>query len=131
MAHGAGGALATVRTASVDGALPALAALAGAATPTASTRLAATTAGHAVDLIVHLERTDDGARRVREVALPVLQGRHYGLSTLVSFEPGRRRGHGRFRHYPVSARLARRLRAGGESIPPVFRADHFGTPTRA
>lgn len=59
MARGPGGALAVVRATSPDGALPALAALSGAAT----TRSAETTAGHAVDLIVHLEHAANGTRQ--------------------------------------------------------------------
>lgn len=125
MARGPGGALAAVRATSPDGALPALAALAGAASPTASTRLAETTAGHAVDLIVHLAHAGDGTRRVGEVALPVLRGRCCGLATLACYEAEPDRG--RFRHYPLSARLAHRLRACGEPIPAAFCSDRFGS----
>lgn len=120
MAHGPGGALATVRTASADDALHALATLAGRAGPTTSTTLAETTAGHAVDLIVHLERSDDGERHVGEVALPVLQGRRFGLATLALFSHDDATPSGRFHHYPLSTRLE----ASGEPIPSAFR-----TPT--
>jgi Flp pilus assembly CpaF family ATPase len=119
MVHGAG-ALTTVHTDSADEALPTLVANAGAATPAASSTPVAATAGCAVDLIVHLERTGAGAPRVGELATPVLLCRQYGLTTLASFEPC-----GRFRHYPLPARLARRLRDSGQPIPAAFREDSF------
>jgi pilus assembly protein CpaF len=119
------GALATVRTTSADEALDTLIANAGAATPATSTTPVAATAGSAVDLIVHLERTDAGTSRVGELATPVMQCRQCGLATVASFEAEPTPSCGRFRHYPLSARLAQRLRDSGQPIPAVFHADRF------
>jgi hypothetical protein len=71
-------------------------------------------------VIVHLER-HEGPPRVVEVALP-MAGRDgpFALSTLACFECDR------FRHFPVSARIAARLRAKGEPIPASFCEERFG-----
>lgn len=118
MARGAG-ALVTVNTASADEALSTL--TADDATPAAPATPVAATAGNAVDLIVHLERTGAGGDRVGEVATPVLLCRQCGLATVASFEAEPAHSCGRFRHYPLSARLARRLNDSGQPIPAAFR----------
>jgi Flp pilus assembly CpaF family ATPase len=119
MARGTG-ALATVRTTSADEALSTLTANTGAATQAAPLTPEAATAGNAVDLIVHLER-----HRVGELATPVLLCRQCGLATVASFETEPAHSCGRFRHYPLSARLARRLNNSGQPIPAAFREDRF------
>lgn len=113
------GALATVHTSSADEALSTL--TADTATPSAPLTPAAATAGNAVDLIVHLEGTGTGTHRVGELATPVLLCRQCGLATLASFEAESACSRGRFRHYPLSARLARRLNTRGQPIPAAFR----------
>lgn len=119
MACGTHVALTTVRTIRADETLPTLASLAGQGAPAPCSRSVADTAGHGVDLIVHLARST-GPPRVDEVALPVVSpAGPAGLATLACLE---RDG---YRHFPLSARIAARLRANGEPIPAPFRAERF------
>jgi Flp pilus assembly CpaF family ATPase len=115
--------LTTIRAASADETLPRIASLARQDTPALCSGSVVAAAGHGVDMIVHLGRRD-GPPRVIEVALPMINpSGAIKLSTLASREfdtPG-----GRWRHYPVSARIGARLRARGQRIPPAFREDRF------
>jgi Flp pilus assembly CpaF family ATPase len=122
-------ALTTVRTASPDETLPTLASMARKGAPSPCSNSVTVRACQCVDVIVHLGRRA-GSPRVVEVAQPMTSfGGPVGLSTLACLEfdkPG-----GRFRHFPVSARIAARLRAQGEPIPPSFREDRFRRAGRA
>lgn len=122
-------ALTTVRTASADETLPTLASMAGSGAPAPCSRSVAATADRCVDVIVHLGDRD-GPPRVVEVAQPMMSpGGPVGLATLACLEYDR--AGGRFRHFPVSVRIAARLRAHGEPIPRVFREDRFRRAARA
>jgi len=118
MAHDPHVALTTVRTTSPDQTLPTLASLAGQAAPAPCSRSLSARAGQCVDVIVHLGHRQ-GPPRVVEVVQRMISPRGpIGLATLACLEfdrPG-----GRFRHYPVSARIAARLRAQGEPVPAAF-----------
>jgi pilus assembly protein CpaF len=79
----------------------------------------------AVDVMVHLVRSVDGARRVAEVAAIASRRREgFRLVTLADFEAdplsADRRTAGKFRHFPVPDGLADRLIMRGESVPAAF-----------
>jgi len=123
MAHDPHVALTTVRSASPDEALPRLASLARQAAPTPCSRSVADSARRCVDVIVHLEQRD-GSPRVVEVAQPITSPRGaVGLATLACRDPDSPGG--RLRHFPVTARIAARLRAQGQPIPAAFCEDRF------
>lgn len=118
MARGPHVAMTTVRSASPDEALPTLATMAGEAAPGPCSKSVAYTARHCVDVIVHLEQRD-GSPWVVEVAQPIASPRGaVGLATLACRDPDSPGG--RLRHFPVSVRIAARLRAQGQRIPAAF-----------
>lgn len=129
MARGPSTALTTVQASSADDALPQLAGLARQGAPAPGSGWVTETAEHGVDVLVHLDHREL-TPHVAEVAAPMHNpGGSVGLCTVACREfdqPG-----GRLRHYPVSARIAARLRAQGEPIPAAFREDRFRRVTPA
>ena len=79
----------------------------------------------AVDIIVQLDRGADGLRRVVEVASIASRRREpFRLETVAAFEPdplgADRVVTGRFLHFPLPQRVARRMMIAGEQPPPEF-----------
>ncbi|HEV8167676.1 MAG TPA: CpaF family protein [Actinomycetota bacterium] len=77
----------------------------------------------AIDVIVHLARTADGARRMVEICTLASRRREtFRLATVVNFEQEPlgpdRVVRGRFRYYPLPRPLAERLVLAGEQVPP-------------
>jgi pilus assembly protein CpaF len=77
----------------------------------------------AIDVIIHLARTADGARRMVEICTLASRRREtFRLATIVNFEQEPlgpdRVVRGRFRYYPVPRPLAERLVIAGEQVPP-------------
>jgi pilus assembly protein CpaF len=77
----------------------------------------------AIDVIIHLARMADGARRMVEICTLASRRREtFRLATIVDFgqEPlgPDRVVRGRFRYYPVPRHLAERLVIAGEQVPP-------------
>jgi pilus assembly protein CpaF len=91
----------------------------------------------AIDIIVQLERGIDGLRRIVEIASIASRRREiFRLETLVAFEPdplgAERKVTGRFTHFPLPDRVARRLAIAGEQPPLEFTvaADAARAPER-
>jgi pilus assembly protein CpaF len=91
----------------------------------------------AIDIIVQLERGIDGLRRIVEIASIASRRREvFRLETLVAFEPdplgAERKVTGRFTHFPLPDRVARRLAIAGEEPPLEFTvaADAARAPER-
>jgi pilus assembly protein CpaF len=79
----------------------------------------------AIDLVIQLSRSADGSRRLVQLsALASRRRQEYDLVPLSSFvaDPvsSDRVVRGHFVHAPLSAELAERLVAAGESVPPAF-----------
>ncbi len=79
----------------------------------------------AVDIIVQLDRGADGLRRIVEVASIASRRREpFRLETVAAFEPdplgADRVVTGRFLHFPLPARVARRMMVAGEQPPAEF-----------
>jgi pilus assembly protein CpaF len=79
----------------------------------------------AVEVIVQIWRGPDGSRRITEVATVASRRReNFRLATICAFEadplrPGRRVT-GRYRYFPLTDDLARRLVLAGQRVPPAF-----------
>jgi pilus assembly protein CpaF len=91
----------------------------------------------AIDIIVQLERGIDGLRRIVEIASIASRRREiFRLETLVAFEPdplgAERKVTGRFTHFPLPDRVARRMAIAGEQPPLEFTvaADAARAPER-
>jgi pilus assembly protein CpaF len=79
----------------------------------------------AIDVIVQLERSIDGSRRIVEVAAVASRRREtFRLATIADFDfdpiGADRTVTGRYRHYPLPAALLRRLVLAGEQVAPEF-----------
>jgi pilus assembly protein CpaF len=79
----------------------------------------------AIDVIVQLERSADGRRRIREVAAVASERREtFQLATLMRFEHDPigpdRVVHGRFVHFPLPAPVARRLMLTAQEVPAEY-----------
>ncbi len=87
---------------------------------------------NAVDVVVQLSRTADGARRVTEVAVVASRRREdFALATISSFDPlplqADRVVRGTFTTHPLPVELSERLLMAGEPLPSTFRtAAHPG-----
>ncbi len=91
----------------------------------------------AIDIIVQLDRGIDGLRRIVEIASIASRRREvFRLETVASFEPDPlgpdRKVTGTFRHFPLPARVARRMAVAGEPAPIEFTvaADAAQAPER-
>ena len=91
----------------------------------------------AIDVIVQLDRSADGHRRIAEIAAVASRHReNFRLATVVHFEQDpigpERTVTGRFSHFPLPDDLARRISLAGEQPPPEFTiaADAEFTPER-
>ncbi|MFF5260656.1 CpaF family protein [Actinomadura viridis] len=80
---------------------------------------------NAVDVIIFLERSADGSRRVKEIGV-ITSGRReeVRMTGILRFQQEPvgldRVVRGRFVHSPLPPELAEKLMFGGEAIPPVF-----------
>jgi pilus assembly protein CpaF len=77
----------------------------------------------AVDVIVQLQRTADGTRRVVDVSYVTSRRREeYRLAPILAFDPEARDGGtaGAFVRAPLPAAMAERLRQRGEALPDGF-----------
>ena len=88
---------------------------------------------NAIDLVIQLERSVDGSRRVVEVvALMSRRREDYATKALMTFHAdaidANRVVAGEFRPHPLPRSLADRIVRAGESIPPVFGVEHGGDP---
>lgn len=84
---------------------------------------------NAIDLVIQLERSVDGSRRVVEVvALMSRRREDYATKALMTFHAdaidANRVVAGEFRPHPLPRSLADRIVRAGESIPPVFGVEH-------
>ena len=79
----------------------------------------------AIDVIIQLERSIDGSRRIVEVAAVASRRREtFRLATIADFDfdpiAADRTVTGRYRHYPLPETLLRRLVLAGEQVAPEF-----------
>jgi pilus assembly protein CpaF len=91
----------------------------------------------AIDVIIQLERSVDGSRRIVEIAAVASRRREtFRLASIAEFEfdaiEADRRVTGRYRHYPMPEVLRRRLELAGETVPAEFTvaADTSSAPVR-
>jgi pilus assembly protein CpaF len=91
----------------------------------------------AIDVIIQLERSVDGSRRIVEIAAVASRRREtFRLVSIAEFEfdaiEADRRVTGRYRHYPMPEVLRRRLELAGEMVPSEFTvaADTSSAPVR-
>jgi pilus assembly protein CpaF len=91
----------------------------------------------AIDVIIQLERSVDGSRRIVEIAAVASRRREtFRLVSIAEFEfdaiEADRRVTGRYRHYPMPEVLRRRLELAGEIVPSEFTvaADTSSAPVR-
>ncbi|MDF3292091.1 CpaF family protein [Streptomyces silvisoli] len=125
MSTGHDGSLATVHANSAEDALMRLQTLASMSEVKVPFEALRDQINSAVDVIVQLTRSPDGARRVTEIAMLGSRSREaYQLATVSRFqaEPmaADRVVRGRFSHFPLPRRVADRLHLAGEAIPPAF-----------
>ncbi|WP_249374795.1 CpaF family protein [Streptomyces sp. I05A-00742] len=134
MSTGHDGSLATVHANSAEDALMRLRTLASMSEVKIPYEALRDQIDSAVDCVVQLTRTADGARRISEVALLDASGAHdlhgappaaeYRLVTAARFDAlpmgPDRVVHGTFAHFPLPERAAGRLRLANEPVPQAF-----------
>ncbi len=125
MSTGHDGSLATVHANSAEDALMRLQTLASMSEVKVPFEALREQINSAVDVIVQLTRSPDGARRVTEVTMLGSRSREaYQLATVSHFlaEPmgADRVVRGHFEHFPLPRRVADRLHLAGEAVPPAF-----------
>ncbi|MEU1628668.1 CpaF family protein [Streptomyces sp. NPDC020096] len=127
MSTGHDGSLATVHANSAEDALMRLQTLASMSAVKIPFEALRDQINSAVDVIVQLTRSADGARRVTEIAMLSSRSREsYQLATVGRFHAqpmsADRVVRGHFEHFPLPRRAADRLYMAGEPVPPAFGA---------